>query len=281
MSVFSKMLDFLLKAVLPIAEEEPESAPAPEPKAEQEAIVVEWNGLPIALLTDSESYHDNMKWQGFRVTPIAEDMELRNEVMDDEFWRHAQGLYLRIHDSIFRFMPSIQPFYEPEKVGMWIMHRMFDVKTLELETFSESELMAKIGEDWDESTWKRYHQLSAKSNADDLKDRELGELCDLYFQREWIDVKRIFYLKELAKRHGTSLVELREQLKIPWYYAQGDRFFSQNQFDRMRELRDYRGILPRKEHAELAALLDAERVAARARLQHYFELWRKGFNDEP
>src|SRR5580698_7527880 len=70
---------------------------------------------------------------------------------------------------------------------------------------SESELLLRINEGPDESTWRRYHELSARRDAEILTPVEHEELIGLSETIEAADVRRLQYMAELAKRRGVSL----------------------------------------------------------------------------
>jgi hypothetical protein len=79
----------------------------------------------------------------------------------------------------------------------------------------EAELLLQINSGPSEAVWRRYHELSAKRDAETLTSTEHEELIGLSEKIESADVERLEQMAELAKLRGISLRALREQLGIP------------------------------------------------------------------
>lgn len=79
----------------------------------------------------------------------------------------------------------------------------------------EAELLVRIGSGPLEPVWMRYHQLSAKRDAETLTQEEHAELVALSEAIEAADVTRLEHMVELAKLRGVDLRTLRAQLGIP------------------------------------------------------------------
>jgi hypothetical protein len=79
----------------------------------------------------------------------------------------------------------------------------------------ESELLLQINEGPSEPVWRRYHELSAKRDAETLAPAEHEELISLSETIETADVQRLEYMAELAKLRGVTLRQIRDQLNIP------------------------------------------------------------------
>lgn len=85
---------------------------------------------------------------------------------------------------------------------------------------AESELLLKINEGIPSDIQKRYNELIAKRQAEQLTIDEYTELLQLTQQVEKFETQRVEYLAELARLRGTSLTALMENLGIrPPTYA--------------------------------------------------------------
>jgi hypothetical protein len=85
---------------------------------------------------------------------------------------------------------------------------------------AESELLLKINEGIPSDIQKRYNELIAKRQAEQLTTDEYAELLQLTQQVEKFETQRVEYLAELARLRGTSLTALMENLGIrPPTYA--------------------------------------------------------------
>jgi hypothetical protein len=79
---------------------------------------------------------------------------------------------------------------------------------------AESELLLKINEGLPADLQQRYADLIVKRQAETLTADEYTELLQLTQQVEQLEVHRVEYLAELARRRGTSLTALMENLGI-------------------------------------------------------------------
>lgn len=80
---------------------------------------------------------------------------------------------------------------------------------------AESELMQRINEGVSVETWRHYHALIAKRNAETLTDEEQKVLVGLVDQVEIAHARRLGYLLELADLRGTTLDAEMKALGIP------------------------------------------------------------------
>ena len=79
---------------------------------------------------------------------------------------------------------------------------------------TESELLLRISDGPSETVWRRYHELSAKRDAENLEPGEHEELIGLSETIEAADVRRLEYIAELAKVRGVTLRSVQVQLGI-------------------------------------------------------------------
>lgn len=88
-----------------------------------------------------------------------------------------------------------------------------------LKEITETELLQKINEGWSPERWEKYHALTLKRRADNLKDDEYKELIALTNDREISHARRMKYLLELANLRQTSLEAVMDSLGIrpPFY----------------------------------------------------------------
>lgn len=80
---------------------------------------------------------------------------------------------------------------------------------------SETELLLKITQGPPQEVWRRYHDLSAKRDAESLTPDEHAQLVELSQIIEAADVERLGYMAQLATLRGVDLRTLRTQLGIP------------------------------------------------------------------
>jgi hypothetical protein len=78
----------------------------------------------------------------------------------------------------------------------------------------ESRLLEQINRGLLQAEWSRYYSLVAKRQAEALTDQEYAELTALSNRIEELNAHRMERLSELARRRGTTLGELLDQLGI-------------------------------------------------------------------
>jgi hypothetical protein len=78
----------------------------------------------------------------------------------------------------------------------------------------ESRLLEEINRGLSQAEWSRYYSLVAKRQAEALTDQEYADLTALSNRIEELNARRMERLSELARRRGTSLAELLDQLGI-------------------------------------------------------------------
>jgi hypothetical protein len=103
--------------------------------------------------------------------------------------------------------------------GQFIVNAMRD--SLERQTSSatcldadESRLLEEINRGLSPADWSRYYALVAKRQADALTDQEFEELTSLSNHIEELNSHRMKHAAELARRRGTTLSDLLDQLGI-------------------------------------------------------------------
>jgi hypothetical protein len=79
----------------------------------------------------------------------------------------------------------------------------------------ESELLQRINLGIPVSTWERYHSLIERRRAETLNDQEQRELISISDQIEAANARRIEHLAALARRRGTTVHALMDELGIP------------------------------------------------------------------
>ena len=78
----------------------------------------------------------------------------------------------------------------------------------------ETTLLSQINVGLPQTTWRRFHELNGKRQAETLATPEHAELLDLINQVELYGAKRLGYLNQLAKLRGVTLDEVMAQLGI-------------------------------------------------------------------
>jgi hypothetical protein len=83
--------------------------------------VIEREGKPIAVLT--EPRYEEMFWDSYRMEIVADDPELRAQMLTAEFWARAEaeGLVWRNREfgEVAQFaFPALAPFPEPGRLLM-------------------------------------------------------------------------------------------------------------------------------------------------------------------
>lgn len=78
----------------------------------------------------------------------------------------------------------------------------------------ETALLSQINVGLPQVTWRRFHELNGKRQAETLATPEHAELLDLINQVELYGAKRLGYLNQLAKLRGVTLDEVMAQLGI-------------------------------------------------------------------
>ena len=78
----------------------------------------------------------------------------------------------------------------------------------------ETALLSQINVGLPQATWRRFHELNGKRQAETLATPEHAELLDLINQVELYGAKRLGYLNQLAKLRGVTLDEVMAQLGI-------------------------------------------------------------------
>jgi hypothetical protein len=78
----------------------------------------------------------------------------------------------------------------------------------------ESRLLEQINRGLSQAEWSRYYSLVAKRQAEALTEEEYAELTGLSGCIEELNAGRMERLSELARRRGTSLAELLDELGI-------------------------------------------------------------------
>lgn len=78
----------------------------------------------------------------------------------------------------------------------------------------ETELLARINEGLPEVTWRRYRELVAKRQAEELTPEQHAELMALTHRIEETHARRLEALGELSRLRGTSLETLMQELGI-------------------------------------------------------------------
>ena len=73
------------------------------------------------------------------------------------------------------------------------------------EAMSETELLAKVREDFPQSFWKRFTALAAKRDFGTLTPDEWRELASSAEAAEAHDAERLFYLSELSRRRDVPV----------------------------------------------------------------------------
>ncbi len=79
---------------------------------------------------------------------------------------------------------------------------------------AEAELMQQINEGLPVETWRQYHALIARREADTLTADEQQVLVGLIDQVETVHARRLGYLLELANLRGTTLDAVMDALGI-------------------------------------------------------------------
>jgi hypothetical protein len=75
-----------------------------------------------------------------------------------------------------------------------------------------AELLLQINDGPSEAVWQRYHELSARRDAEILTPQEHEELIGLSQFIESSDMKRLEYIVRLAELRGVNLRTVRTQL---------------------------------------------------------------------
>ena len=83
--------------------------------------VIERHGIPIAILTEPRD--EEMFWESYRLEIVAEDAQLREQMLTSEFWAKAEAEGLvwrnRAFGEVAEFaFPSLSPFPEPGRLMM-------------------------------------------------------------------------------------------------------------------------------------------------------------------
>ena len=78
----------------------------------------------------------------------------------------------------------------------------------------ESELLQQIQEGLPEATWRRFHDLEAKLEAEKLAPDEQRELIDLADQIEGWNVRRLELAEQLAEYRGVPSRQIVEELGL-------------------------------------------------------------------
>ncbi len=78
----------------------------------------------------------------------------------------------------------------------------------------ETSLLSKINEGLPQATWRRFHELNGKRQAETVTTPEHAELLDLINQVELYGARRLGYLNQLAKLRSVTLDEVMTQLGI-------------------------------------------------------------------
>ena len=79
---------------------------------------------------------------------------------------------------------------------------------------SESQLLQKINQGWNEQEWQRYHALVTLRKEERLTEAEYQELCEQTNAREIAYVNRLRLVLELANLRKITFDEAIEQLGI-------------------------------------------------------------------
>ena len=81
-------------------------------------------------------------------------------------------------------------------------------------SLSESDLLAKVQEDFSGEFWQRFGELRTRLRAETINEEERQEFVRLYAQVEGKNAERIGFIGELARLHGVSLLEVMARLNI-------------------------------------------------------------------
>ena len=79
---------------------------------------------------------------------------------------------------------------------------------------TESELLEEINRGLSEAEWRRYHELIAKRQAEQIDEDERTELVATANLLEQINARRMECLAKLASLRNTTLLKLMDQLGI-------------------------------------------------------------------
>lgn len=79
----------------------------------------------------------------------------------------------------------------------------------------EAELLRKINQGLPPDVRKRYSELIAKRQSEELTSQEHKELISLTDRVEKLEAERVEYLAELARLRNKSITEVMEELEIP------------------------------------------------------------------
>jgi hypothetical protein len=79
----------------------------------------------------------------------------------------------------------------------------------------ETDLIQRINAGLPAATWRRYHELAAKRQAETLSPAEQQELIGLSDRIEQANAQRMRSLSDLARLRGTTLEQLLSEFGIP------------------------------------------------------------------
>jgi hypothetical protein len=102
----------------------------------------------------------------------------------------------------------------PQFVLATLEERLKKAKPGSILSAEETSLLSKINEGLPQATWRRFHELNGKRQAETIATPEHAELLDLINQVELYGANRLGYLNQLAKLRSVTLDEVMTQLGI-------------------------------------------------------------------